>query len=146
MPDKPSARGGPPRKPPTHMPTDVTERVGLFDRFATHSEQFASRAGFFITCLLAVVLWGPAYFVVNSLDTWQLIINTISSIVTLLLVALLQNTQTRSDQATQDKLNAIAQGLAELMDSMATVHDQDGLQSAVAELRAAVGIERVESA
>lgn len=75
-------------------------------------------------------------------DTWQLIINTVTTIITFLLVALLQNTQTRSDQAIQHKLNAIADGLADLMEF---VGKDDGLRRDVAELKAAVGLEEMES-
>jgi len=129
-----------------HMPSDVTSEVSLFDRFATSAAHFASRAWFFSLCLLLVVLWAPTYFLVGSIDTWQLIINTATTIITFLMVALLQNTQTRSDAATQDKLNAVAQGLSELMAGSANVHDRPKLDEAVKELRAAVGLEENESA
>jgi len=74
-----------------------------------------------------------------------LIINTATTIVTFLLVALLQNTQTRSDQAIQHKLNAIADGLADLMAKTARREDFAGLDVDVDELRAAVGLEQRES-
>lgn len=129
-----------------HMPSDVTPDLSLFDRFATASARFTSRAWFFALCLVLVIVWGPTYFVVGSIDTWQLIINTITTIVTFLLVALLQNTETRADEATQDKLNALAQGLSGLMTHLADIHERDGLRKEVAELRAAVGLEDTESA
>ena len=118
----------------------------MFERFATHAARFASRPWFFALCLGLVVVWAPSYFVVGSLDTWQLIINTITTIVTFLLVALLQNTQTRADRATQDKLNALASGLSELMTHIADIHDRESLRDDVAELKAAVGLEDTESA
>ena len=65
-------------------------------------------------CLL-VVLWLPSYFVLGKLNTWQLIINTLTTIVTFLLVALLHNIQKRADGAVQHKLNAMADGPADLM-------------------------------
>jgi hypothetical protein len=74
-----------------------------------------------------------------------LIINTATTIVTFLMVALLQNTQTRSDQAVQHKLNAIADGLADLMAKTPRRDDADGLATDVKELRAAVGLEQRES-
>ena len=101
------------------MPSDVTGRVGFFDRFATRASQFASRAWFFAGCVAVVVIWAPTYLVIGSIDTWQLLINTLTTIVTFLMVALLQNSQTRANQAVQDKLNAIAGGLAELMTATA---------------------------
>ena len=129
-----------------HMPSDVTADLSMFDRFATAAARFSSRAWFFAFCVLLVVVWAPTYFVVGTVDTWQLIINTLTTIITFLLVALLQNTETRSDMATQDKLNAVARGLSELMTHVADIHDRGELRGAVAELRGAVGLEDTESA
>jgi low affinity Fe/Cu permease len=124
-----------------HMPTEVDSRVGFFDRFAGHASIIASRAPFFAACVLLILVWAPTV-VFLSFDTWQLLINTATTIVTFLLVALLQNSQTRNDQATQHKLNALADGLAELMTH---VSQDSELDQAVRELRAAVGIEDRES-
>src|SRR5947209_4430437 len=96
-------------------PSDVSAEKSLFDRFAGRASRTVSRAPFFAFCTLLVVVWLPSYFLFGNIDTWQLIINTITTIVTFLLVALLQNSQTRADQAVQQKLNAIADGLADLM-------------------------------
>src|SRR5947199_9151073 len=96
------------------MPTEVSTRVGFFDRFAGHAAKFASRAPFFAGCVLLILVWAPTVTFLKF-DTWQLLINTATTIVTFLLVALLQNSQSRNDQATQHKLNAIADGLADLM-------------------------------
>jgi hypothetical protein len=129
---------------PATMPTDITGRLSLFDRFATHADRFASRAWFFAVCVLLVVVWAPSFFLFGSVDTWQLIINTATTIVTFLLVALLQNTQKRADDAVQHKLNAIADGLATLMGHLSDQHPQ--LRQDCTELRAAVGLEDRESA
>jgi hypothetical protein len=128
-----------------HMPSDVSPEVSVFDRFAQGAAKFFSRPWFFAMCVLLVLIWAPSYFVVGNLDTWQLIINTATTIVTFLMVALLQNTQTRSDRSTQDKLNAIADGLADLMHSVASRDDPE-LRQDMLELRAAVGLEDRESA
>jgi low affinity Fe/Cu permease len=56
----------------------------------------ASRAVFFAFCVLPIVVWAPSILVFGSIDTWQLIINTATTIITFLMVALLQNSQTRS--------------------------------------------------
>ncbi|WP_269456413.1 low affinity iron permease family protein [Rhodococcus qingshengii] len=79
---------------------------------------------FFVVCVVIVVLWAPSFFLLGTIDTWQLIINTVTTIVTFLLVALLQNTQKRSDDAVQHKLNAIADGLADLMKQLAQQHPE----------------------
>ncbi|NUO59835.1 MAG: hypothetical protein HOV71_08145 [Hamadaea sp.] len=128
------------------MPSDVTSYVSPFDRFATAAEKFVSRAWFFAICVLLVVIWAPSYFIFQNVDTWQLVINTATTIITFLLVALLQNTQSRENNAVQHKLNAIADGLADLMTHMAsddpTVRP---LKKDVIELRDAVGLEQKES-
>jgi low affinity Fe/Cu permease len=118
-------------------PSKIDGSLSAFDRLASAASKFVSRAWFFAACLVLVLLWAPSYFIFHSVDTWQLIINTATTIVTFLLVALLQNTQYRSNAALQHKLNAIADALA---DSMEDVHTKDAR-----ELRAAVGLELRES-
>ena len=124
------------------MPTDVNNRVGFFDRFAGHASDVASRAPFFAGCVILILVWAPTVALL-SFDTWQLLINTATTIVTFLLVALLQNTQTRNDQATQHKLNAIADALADLMAHSSA--QGNGLAEDIKELRSAVGLEERES-
>ena len=129
---------------PAVMPSDVSGRPSFFDRFATLVSGFASRAYFFAGCLLIVALWLPSYFLLADLNTWQLIINTLTTIVTFLLVALLQNTQTRAEAAMQQKLNAIADALADLMGQLAENHPD--LERDRRELADAVGLELREHA
>jgi low affinity Fe/Cu permease len=119
----------------------------LFDRFAGRCSEFVSRAPFFTFCVLLVVVWAPTYFLVGNFDTYQLIINTPATIITFfLLVALLQNTQKRSEQALQHKLNAVADGLADLMEHFAEDEPdrraaKEDLAEDIEDLRAAVGLE-----
>lgn len=128
----------------TTMPSDVSARLSVFDRFASRVDVIVSRAWFFLFCVLLVVLWAPSFLLFGSIDTWQLIINTLTTIITFLLVALLQNTQKRADEAVQHKLNALADGLSDLMARFAEDHPE--LREDAAELRAAVGLEGRESA
>jgi low affinity Fe/Cu permease len=127
------------------VPTDVSDEVGGFDKFAEGASRLASRAWFFVFCVLLVVVWAPSILLLKNIDTWQLIINTLTTIVTFLMVALLQNSQTRADQAVQHKLNAIADGLADLMRQVDKGAEDSSLETDVAELRAAVGLEQRES-
>lgn len=120
------------------MPSEVSKKVGTFDRFAEGAARVASRAWFFCFCVALVVIWAPSILVLRNIDTWQLIINTATTIITFLMVALLQNSQTRADQAVQHKLNAIADSLSDLMRA------QD-MEKDAKELRDAVGIEAHES-
>ncbi len=89
-----------------------------------------------------MVLWLPSYFIVGNLNTWQLIINTLTTIITFLLVALLQNSQRRSEQAIQLKLDALADGVADLVSRVGGNRSQgSSLASDIQELRSAVGAE-----
>jgi low affinity iron permease len=130
---------------PVLMPSEVSTRVGFFDRFAGWASLVASRATFFAFCVLLIVVWAPSILVLRSVDTWQLIINTATTIITFLMVALLQNSQTRSDQAVQHKLNALADGLADVMAYLSTGDGDRDLDHDMKELRAAVGLEAHES-
>ncbi len=119
-------------------PSAVSGRPGLFDRFADTVSNFTAKSKFFVFCVLIIVIWAPSYFVVGNVDTWQLLINTPTTVITFLLVALIQNTQSRSDTAVHAKLNAIADALADLMETQGLDHD-------VEELREAVGLEKRQS-
>jgi low affinity Fe/Cu permease len=122
--------------------TTASTQSSPFDRFAGAASEFASHASFFIACLALVVVWAPSYFIFRDINTWQLVINTATTIVTFLLVALLQNSQRRSEKALHQKLDALADGLADLMDHVAG--DDDELRHDMGELRAAVGIEKTD--
>jgi hypothetical protein len=73
-------------------------------------------------------------------DTWQLVINTATTIVTFLIVALLQNSQHRAEQAIHQKLDALADGLADFMEHLGG--DQPGFANDIDDLRRAVGSRR----
>lgn len=134
--------------PNDRMPSSVSDRLGLFDRFASGVGRLVSRAPFFAAAVAIVVAWlieGAFKMAAEGarafLDqTFQLQINTVTTVITFLLVALLQNTQARDNAALQDKLNAIAEGLSVLMDKVHS-SDTDELQTALRELRDAVGLE-----
>jgi low affinity Fe/Cu permease len=63
-------------------------------------------ASFFLACLL-VIVWGATGPFFQLSDTWQLVINTISSVVTFLMVFVIQNTQVRDSAALNAKLDEI---------------------------------------
>jgi low affinity Fe/Cu permease len=115
-----------------------THSDSVFDRFAERATGLVSGAVFFILCVLLVLLWAPTYFLLHSLNTWQLIINTITTIVTFLLVALLQNSQQRVEEGMNVKLDAIAKGVADLL-------AEHGKPGDVSDLRKAVGAESTSS-
>jgi low affinity Fe/Cu permease len=71
----------------------------------------AGRPATFIVVMLIIGSWGVSGPLFHFSDTWQLVMNTISSIITFLMVFLIQNTQARDSEAMQAKLDAIIAAL-----------------------------------
>jgi low affinity Fe/Cu permease len=111
----------------------------LFDRFVQATYHQVSRAPFFVLCVFIVAAWLVSLPLWDDLKEWQTVIHTVTSVLTLLLVALLENAGRRAEEAAQEKLNVIAEALAELMSSGAR-QDPD-LRGAADRLREAVGLE-----
>ena len=78
-----------------------------FDRLAHWTARHAGRASTFALALAIIVAWGVSGPVFHWSDTWQLIINTGTTIVTFLMVFLIQNTQNRDTSALQLKLDEL---------------------------------------
>jgi low affinity Fe/Cu permease len=78
-----------------------------FDRLAHWTARHAGRASTFALALAIIVLWGVSGPIFRWSDTWQLIINTGTTIVTFLMVFLIQNTQNRDTAALQLKLDEL---------------------------------------
>src|SRR5436190_11494313 len=84
-----------------------TERIPFFARFARWVERRVGRSSTFVLAIGVVLVWaasGPAF---SWSDTWQLVINTGTTIVTFLMVFVIQNTQSRDTQAMQLKLDEL---------------------------------------
>ncbi len=79
----------------------------IFTRFAITVSEWTGKPAIFVLALLSVILWGATGPIFAYSDTWQLVINTSTTIVTFLMVFLLQNAQTRDTRAIQAKLNEL---------------------------------------
>ena len=82
-----------------------------FARFSTYVARLAGRPVAFVLALAFVCGWGVLGPLFHFSDAWQLVVNTGSSIVTLLMVFLIQDTQNRETAAIQAKLNELIQHL-----------------------------------
>jgi low affinity Fe/Cu permease len=78
-----------------------------FTAFATHFSRLAGRPATFVACLGLVAVWALSGPLFGFSDTWQLVINTSTTIVTFLMVFLIQNTQNRDNAALQAKLDEL---------------------------------------
>ena len=78
-----------------------------FTKFANSIAHVTGRPISFITCLAVVLIWVVSGPIFGFSDTWQLVINTGTTIVTFLMVFLIQNTQNRDGAAIQAKLDEL---------------------------------------
>ncbi len=78
-----------------------------FDKLAQRTARHAGRASTFALALGLILVWGVSGPIFGWSDTWQLVINTGTTIVTFLVVFLIQNTQNRDAEAVQLKLDEL---------------------------------------
>ena len=81
--------------------------VRVFAALANKASQRAGRASTFVFACLAIVIWAIMGPIFRFSDTWQLVINTGTTIVTFLMVFLIQNSQNRDSAAIQVKLDEL---------------------------------------
>lgn len=79
----------------------------FFARFATATAHATGSPLAFILCVVAVLVWAVSGPFFGFSETWQLVINTGTTIITFLMVFLIQNTQNRDSAAFQTKLDEI---------------------------------------
>jgi low affinity Fe/Cu permease len=83
------------------------QRVSWYSRFAKSTAHFCGRPPVFTLAVAVIAVWivtGPMF---GFSDTWQLVINTGTTIITFLMVFLIQNTQNRDTEAIQVKLDEL---------------------------------------
>ena len=97
-----------PREGPTPPVPAVKEQKGFsFAKFAADIAYWTGTSGAFIWACVGIILWGVTGPHFHYSDTWQLIVNTTTTIITFLMVFLIQNTQNRDTRAINLKLDEI---------------------------------------
>src|SRR5689334_14700831 len=96
---------------------------GLLSRFATWVSDQAGSTAAFVVALLIVVAWGLTGPFFRFSNTWQLVINTGTTIVTFLMVFLIQRAQNKDALAVQLKLNEIVAALEGASNRLISVED-----------------------
>ena len=89
-------------------PLKATSR---FTRFAKWTARFTGRPMTFVAAFLIILAWALTGPIFHYSDTWQLVINTSTTIVTFLMVFLIQNTQNRDSEAMQIKLDELIRAM-----------------------------------
>jgi len=83
------------------------QRPSLFARFAQYVSHITGRPVAFMVAFTAIVIWALTGPLFGFSDTWQLVINTATTIITFLMVFVIQNTQNRDTIAMQIKLDEL---------------------------------------
>src|SRR5258707_3147911 len=105
----------------------------FFRKFAHQTSRGVGSPWAFITAVLVILIWAATGPIFHFSDTWQLVINTSTTIITFLMVFLIQNTQNRESEATQLKLDELIRSLKNADNAMLdgedlTEHDLAQLQ------------------
>jgi len=79
----------------------------MFDRFSTRITRITGSPGAFLCALSIVIAWGITGPIFDYSNTWQLVINTGTTIITFLMVFLIQQAQNKDTTALQIKLNEL---------------------------------------
>src|ERR1043166_4042023 len=96
----------------------------MFQRLATSVSRAAGSSFVFCAALLLVVMWVVGGFIFGFTDLYQLIINTLTTIITFLMVFLIQNTQNRDMAALHVKLDALITELKEVNSKYAHIQEK----------------------
>jgi low affinity Fe/Cu permease len=88
-----------------------TKSRSLFTRFAKWTAHATGRPAAFLTATAVIVVWAVTGPLFGFSDTWQLVINTSTTIITFLMVFLIQSTQNRDSEAIQVKLDEIIRAI-----------------------------------
>jgi low affinity Fe/Cu permease len=109
-------------KAPIASPTSVPAS-DRFAKFAARSSQYLGSRWSFVAAIGVIVAWGITGPIFHYSDTWQLIINTGTTIVTFLMVFLIQNTQNRDARAIHLKLNELIHAVDKAKNKMIDVEN-----------------------
>jgi len=99
--------------------------AGWFTRFANHASQATGHPSAFVIAAVVVAVWAITGPLFKFSDTWQLVINTGTTIITFLMVFLIQNTQNRDSAAIHLKLDELIRSHKQAHNSLLDLEQGD---------------------
>lgn len=129
---RPSAGTGP-ATPSPEPSEEAKAAAGGFAGFAAKVATFAGRPIAFVTACAIIVIWVISGPIFGFSDTWQLVINTGTTIVTFLMVFVIQNAQNRDGMAIQVKLDELIRATHDARNTMVGIEHLDDRRVAVLE-------------
>ncbi|MFJ3076517.1 MULTISPECIES: low affinity iron permease family protein [Pseudomonas] len=99
-----------------------------FDRFAQWLANWTGRPLSFAVALLLILVWGLSGPLFHFNDTWQLVINTSTTIITFLMVFLIQNTQNRDNDELHIKIDELLRTTRRAHKALLDLEDMDPAQ------------------
>jgi low affinity Fe/Cu permease len=88
-------------------PASVPHHEGFFARLARLATDWSGTTAALFVAVLLIVVWAASYPLWDNFDTWQLVINTLTTIITFLMVFLIQRAQNKDSHAIHLKLNEL---------------------------------------
>jgi low affinity Fe/Cu permease len=108
--------------------TTIITRTDRFAKFSAKSSHYLGSRWAFICAIAVILVWAISGPIFHYSDTWQLVINTGTTIVTFLMVFLIQNTQNRDARAIHLKLNELIHAIDKARNNMIDVENLSDLE------------------
>src|SRR5215210_8133928 len=96
---------------------------GMLERFSHMATKWAGSSLAFVIALSVIIVWGVTGPVFKFSDTWQLVINTGTTIITFLMVFVIQHSQNKDTKAIQLKLNELIAANSEASNRVVSIED-----------------------